>query len=538
MALLAYNRTGDPITLVEGSPAAVLPPSASPPGRGPGVNVTTELRGLTEQQYADLAEQAASAIDYVWTGPPEYDTGVLLPAAPSTGSAVCWAPYMFPGPGYYTDFGDAVAAAQRLTGAKEIQILADPDDDNVYIPGGTWDMTGITLRGLAVGADWDTNNRGYQELLYVTCLGRIGRWSYDDNNPGTIADVTDSVVTFTVAAPWFELSKYVIGQYIEIVDADTVGNNGVFEITEVVDEYTVKFYNEAAVAPDANNDNLTWWIDNPTWLKNIAGMKDMSFRQSNYDSPDASEETGSISEVDGGWALFTKTGGYQFTSKDIGKPIRIGRVDPYYDDSGNCTDSNNDGTYIIVDVIDGDTIVYFNDNGPSVDDNNGNIHWSLCVSPVIFTTEEYGYYPYPMSVASDFRLDNVDFRYGGNYDWGSLYVLYSGDDDYQSAAFIHLLNGASIRWYSCTVDSYIVIQSDGSPCWLGSYALYGNGYADVYAMPGMEVHTDQDLDDWQLHQAYSVYIPSNSVDWDGNPETMSEALDRLAAACVAAGQTP
>ncbi len=536
MALVAYNRSSDPITLVESNSPCILPPSTTPPSRGPGVNVTFELRDLTDAQYEDLAEQASEdGVDYVWSGPPEYNTGTLLTVAPSTGSAICWAPYMSPGPGYYTDFGDAVAAAQRLTGDKEIQILADPDNDYVYIPGGTWDMSGITLRGLAIGADWDTDNRGYQELLYVTCLGRIGRYSYDDNAPGSITTVTeDSEVTFEISTPWFYQSKYVVGQYIEISDAAAEGNNGVFQITEVVDDYTIKFINEDAVADDGNNENITWWIDNPTWLQNIAGMKDMFFRQSDYDSPDASKETGSISEVDGDWVLFTKTGGYQFTSKDIGKPIRIGHVDPYYDGPGNCTDTDNDGTYAIVDVLDGDTIVYFNDNGPSVDDNNGNIRWSLCVSSVIFANWWYGYYPYPTSVASDFRLDNVDFRYGGNYDWGSLYVLYSGDSEQQSAAFVHLVNGASIRWYSCTVDNYMVVQSDGSPCWLGGSALYGNGYVDVYAMSGMEVHDWQDINDWQLHQAYTVYLPSSPSDWgEGVPSTVEEALDRLAAVVFA-----
>ncbi len=531
MALLAYNRSGAPIALAESNTPLILPESASPPARGPAVNVTYELRGLTAEQYTDLVAQATEeGIDYVWTGPPEFDTGDLFPIAPSTGSSVCWAPYMSPGPGYFTDLGEAHAAVRRLTGAKEIQILADPAEDLVYVPGGTLDWTGITLRGLAVGLADGSDNRVVPYLLQVACAGRLGRYSFDTDAPGSFVEVTEEgVVTFSVAAPQFNQPKYVVGQFLEISDAASMENNGVFEIVEVVDDYTVKFVNESAVVPDDNSGNISWWIDNPTWMKNVAGLKDMDFRQSYFDSPQPVGDTGSILETDGSWVLFSKTGGYHFTSKDVGKPIRIGHCDPYYDGPGNCTDSNNDGAYVIVDVLDGDTFVYSNDNGPSVDDNNGALHWSLCVSPIIVSNNNEGTTPYPDSLGGNIVLDNVDFHFGGNYDWGSLYVTGAGDGSFESEMLVNLKNGASLRWYSCTVDSYLVVQSDGSSCWLGNYALYGNGFSDVIALSGMEVHPDQDLE-WELSQGYTVYLPSNPELWGEGVHTVAEALDILAAA--------
>ena len=538
MALLAYNLTSDPVTLAAGAVTVTLPPSPNAPAPGPAVNVTSKLADLSNEEYTALAQQATDTVQYVWTTVQEYTIGNVPAAAQANrGNVIVWAPYYEPGDGYYTDWADAVAAAQMVSGPKTIQILANPDSDNVYIPGGTWDMSGVTLTGLAVGVDTDTNNRGAQELLFVTGLGRLGRYSFNDNCAGAILDVTEGVVTFSVDGFWFQGSKkYVEGQYIQITNAASGVNNGTFLITEVVDDNTIKFVNADATADEDHNWNLDWFIDNPVWLKNLAGMKDLYFRASDDDMPVAHGLTGSVADTDGNWTLFTKTGGYAFSERDIGKPIRIGAVEPYQD-AGPCDNGNNNGTYVIYEVVDKDTIVYWNDNSPSVDANNGSIEWGLCTSTVIFNSAN-PYYPYPQSLQSDFHLDNVDFRYGGDYDWGSLYVLYSSDGSYQSGAFIHLLNGASIRWYSCIVDNDIVIQSDGSPCWLGNYALSGNGTANIYAMGGMEVHGSQDIDTWNLHQSYTVYLPSNGGNWDGIPMTVAEALDRLAAACTAAGHQP
>lgn len=97
MPLQAFNVTGTPVTLAAGRPARVLPASVSPPGRGPAVNVTSELRpnltvdpargvagGLTAAEYLLLQAQAASVV-LEWTGTPEYTTGALATSGPVPG---------------------------------------------------------------------------------------------------------------------------------------------------------------------------------------------------------------------------------------------------------------------------------------------------------------------------------------------------------------------------------------------------------------------------------------------------------------------
>lgn len=78
MPLLAYNTTTSAVTLAAGTPAPVLPASASSGVRGAAVNVTTELRGLTGGNYDSLETQRLTgAVEYAWTGTPEFDTAGL-----------------------------------------------------------------------------------------------------------------------------------------------------------------------------------------------------------------------------------------------------------------------------------------------------------------------------------------------------------------------------------------------------------------------------------------------------------------------------
>lgn len=79
MALIAYNKTTSALTLAAGNPARSLPASASTGVRGPGVNLTTELRGLAGAGYTALQVQVdAGSVDFEWTDNPEYSTGDLL----------------------------------------------------------------------------------------------------------------------------------------------------------------------------------------------------------------------------------------------------------------------------------------------------------------------------------------------------------------------------------------------------------------------------------------------------------------------------
>lgn len=131
-----------------------------------------------------------------------------------------------------------------------------------------------------------------------------------------------------------------------------------------------------------------------------------------------------------------------------------------------------------------------------------------------------------------FTLDNCDFRYG-NYDNGSFFV-------YENATlFLRLKNGAAVRWYSFFVVGSLVVTSDGSPCWIGNSTFFGPGYLATFPAPGCYVRQYQDMDTWDQYQSYTTYYPSNSGNWGGSTDlSVHEALDRLAAACVAGGHTP
>lgn len=97
MPLFAYNLTGTAVTMARGNPRAVLPASPSPPGRGPAVNVTSELRpnktvdpangktgGLTAAYFADIqAQVTAGTIAVEWTADAEYLTTGLTVGGPT-----------------------------------------------------------------------------------------------------------------------------------------------------------------------------------------------------------------------------------------------------------------------------------------------------------------------------------------------------------------------------------------------------------------------------------------------------------------------
>ena len=81
--LIVYNLTGAPVTLAAGNPARQIPASLSPPSRGPSVDVTSELRGLTTEEYAALESQRASTLDYEWAQGPGYPTATLVAGGPT-----------------------------------------------------------------------------------------------------------------------------------------------------------------------------------------------------------------------------------------------------------------------------------------------------------------------------------------------------------------------------------------------------------------------------------------------------------------------
>lgn len=99
MPLLVFNLTAAPVVLAAGNPVRTIPLSASPPNRGPAVDVTSELRpsaavdpakgvagGLSAANYIALqAQVGAGSLAYEWTSDPEYLTATLETSGPSPG---------------------------------------------------------------------------------------------------------------------------------------------------------------------------------------------------------------------------------------------------------------------------------------------------------------------------------------------------------------------------------------------------------------------------------------------------------------------
>lgn len=96
MALLAYNRTGAPLSLAAGHPIVVLEASSVPPAFGSPSNVTSKLTpdlsadpahgklgGVTVAEFAQLQAQViAGLVVFEWTSLPEYLTPGLFCIAP------------------------------------------------------------------------------------------------------------------------------------------------------------------------------------------------------------------------------------------------------------------------------------------------------------------------------------------------------------------------------------------------------------------------------------------------------------------------
>lgn len=347
----------------------------------------------------------------------------------TTGNVVLWAPEAEPGENYVVEWSDAVAQVNKMVGPTTIKIISSNPSDDVYIPEGTWQLNETTLVGIAWDADYDTDFRGYQNLIDVFGTG------------------------------------------------------------------------------------------NRTLLKGCVGLKDMYFRASDDDEDPwvlLNGDSGTFTAKALDTMTFTAGGGDTFTADDVGKPIRIGHVDPYNYYGDDTDETDNRGIFIITAVLGPTTIQFENASGVVADANNGDIGWSLCTS--MFLSLNDGTKKKP------FVLDNVDFRYNGDYDWGSFFV-----EDGVYGQFFVLKNAASVRWYAISVEGYIVVQSDGSPAWIGVDAFIGNGEVEMFPMAGTQVRPQYSIDTWTLHQPTTVYIPDNSGDWNGDVETIHAALDQLAA---------
>ncbi len=173
---------------------------------------------------------------------------------------------------------------------------------------------------------------------------------------------------------------------------------------------------------------------------------------------------------------------------------------------------NNDGTFCIREWIDENTVTYHNCEATV----ETGLCWHICrINTVFFYNEAFGQY-------GEFTLDNVDFRNGGAQK-GSFFVGYHG------RLFIRLKNGASIRWYNIfgNCGAKLVVQSDGSPCWVGNYAFFGDGHVKFYNEPGMEFHDNQDIN-YQTYNSIIWFTPEDGNKWNISPVSVQGALNELA----------
>ena len=489
----------------------------------PDANVWS-LTEITEEQFQDECTSQAVGL--------ALESGGLasqVVSAVSSARTIIWRPNNDPGSGYLTNWADVVAAVNLVSGPTTIQIEVDnPESDMITIPGGTWVLNETTIVGMVTDALSDTSYRGRQIQLYLVtagdpsnptwikgCVGlkniswRATNWNSHPVNgsAGTVLSKSGDTVTFTHTDSYAFGAKD-IGKPIRIgtispystfgSDVGTAGNRGTFTISNVLNANTIQYSNSSAEVATPRTLRVT--VDLPAAGDPVSLTVDVtlySYTVLNGDDAAAAAQ-GFVDAVNagGGDATFTASrdgSDVVLTAKVAGTAANGVAVGPPATGFINPVDTSG---------VDGDV-------------HNGIIGWSLCTS--VFITED--------SAGTDcsFVLDNVDFRFGGDYNWGSFYVSSNG------ALFLRLTNSASIRWFSLIVDGYLIVQSDGGGSWVGSLAFCGQGSVDVFPMPGTQVRTWQSaISSWTLHEPYTVYLPANTGYWSGTPASVHEALDNLA----------
>ena len=225
--LTVYNLTGSPVTLAAGNPPRTIPASPSSPSRGPGMDVTSELRGLSTSDYDLLIAQQAGTLEFVWDGTPEYSmtgSGGNVPApVPWVGSGGSNVFVFQPGGtasgNVFTTWEACHAARAALPGPAIIEV--DATFDNVEIPemGGPWDMSWTILRGRVIpndGPPWVSVVGQFTNLLRmedIYCEGNSGitgaygsvvcpvQASVPNGSSMTISDGMAWTITF-----WFDVT--------------------------------------------------------------------------------------------------------------------------------------------------------------------------------------------------------------------------------------------------------------------------------------------------------------------------------------------
>ena len=246
----------------------------------------------------------------------------------------------------------------------------------------------------------------------------------------------------------------------------------------------------------------------PTRINGCVGLKNIFFRGNNEDTSVTLTES------------FTQPGSGDTVTINVSGTIGVTVGEMCF---------ISDGGYYFVISVDGLSLVIQNLNYPgnaSPSSTIGSGNWILPDNAVFHTNTTAG-------VDSYFTLDNCDFRSNGNYFFGSFHIgPYGG-------LYLQMNGACSARWYSFQVDGWLVVQTNG-PCWLGNYVFNGQGDATVFLQPGAYMHSNNAIGSITVYQGFVWYVPGTPGNWSGSPANlpMSTALDRLAAALVAAGHTP
>jgi hypothetical protein len=472
---------------------------------------------------------------------------------------VIWAPFATlaeaAAQGKYTVWADAVAAINELkTPVTFLQIEANPWNDEVVLPAGKWTLNNTVIVGKAGyaqgGRDWyasqDYNNQGLnQGWQYYNQQYRghqVKLWvhpEYSNLNPCKIYGCVglkdlffrgqdlNSTISGTDATYFgYEENPYnsstgtcyirVSGEGDTFSDADlwkqiyNVTEDWYVTVLEVISPTLVKVDTEGNPnwLIDAPNGTVTGqeWETNGGNVRNSAtfdligrmGGKESYFSNFNDITKTSRLYTRGVSH--GG----PSSSDNLFDVSLTGKKINVSNIGPY------------SGEYTVLYVWSNDEVeidLPHDLTGGLYGIGNKVVNWSTL----------------PSYHTDTFVLDNVDFRsaydnYGTlNVRCGNLFVKLTG-------AETSIRSGGSI-----TTEGLVIIQSDGSPAWIGSGAIDSyddNGYLKIYALPGMNLNTEWYSSvpyiDHDLYQGSVVYIPANSGDWDSVPYNLKSALDELA----------
>lgn len=474
-------------------------------------------------------------------------------------NTVVWAPFATLGDaladGKYTVWADAVAAINELkTPVTFLQIEADPWHDEVVIPAGKWTLNNTIIVGKASyaqgGRDWYSAqdygnqglNQGWQSYNQQYRGHQVKLWvhpEYSNLNPCKIygciglkdvyfrgQDLNPGISGLDATYYGYEENPYdsntgtcyirVSGTGDTFSDADLWKNiqndsQGGWYVTvlEVISPTVVKV---------DTRGNPGWLISEPS-----GEVSDQAWHTENSDRNNSTFDL--IGRMGGKESYFSNFNSGTNTSRLYTRGVSHGgpsSSDNLFDDSltGKKIYVSNigeySGEYTVLYVWSGDEVEIDLpvDLTGTYGDGNKVVNWTTLSS---YHTET-------------FVLDNVDLR--APYDNFGTINLRCGN------LFVNLTgNETSIRnGWSITTDGLLVLQSDGSPAWLGSYSIssyYDNGYLKIYALPGMSLNTgwfdgNMPYISYDLYQGNVVYIPDNSSNWDTVPYNLKTALDELA----------